>query len=214
MDDDALAGLVARDLVAHLRERSASLTGPVVALSLWTEDLHAQFAVSICTQELYDRLAGVPGSVAQPNHLEGLTATVWSSAEWEVSCEEFLTASTTAALAPLSWPMGDEGDGLDDEEREAATQRWERLGYRVVEIADPLSVLVTIPSAIAYAEMPSLPTVDQARAMLRTVPASRMHELFPEWVRMAAEVRAVRSDEQRMQQPGRWWTGPIGRGCH
>jgi hypothetical protein len=86
MDYDRLAPLVARDLTAYLTRRIPELDLPVYAVGLYVED---HVIVSIATESSpLDREQSGPAGLR------------WSSGEWAIPGEEFLTAETEEALAP------------------------------------------------------------------------------------------------------------------
>lgn len=198
MTDAELAGLVARDLAAHLERRAADLDGPVYAVALAAEYEYGQYLATMNSESSYQRSAGpLESRAARRAQLAGPTGIRWNTGEWDVFADDFVSAQTREALEPLSTVLQ---TGDDEDEWLRAGWRWVEIAFRAVELARPLSVLpATTPDAIAFVSFHDESAVASAAAMQRTVPLDRFHALFPEWRRAAAAVRDVRADEVGMQ---------------
>jgi len=190
MIDEELARLVARDFAGHLERRAADLDGPVYAVALAAEDEYGQYLATMNTEKTHRPSAGPPED-GNPS------SSRWNSGNWDVWADDFVSAETRQALAPLSTILTTSDD---EEESERASWHWVEIAFRAVELARPLTVLpVTTPDAIAYVSFHDVGTVDAFAAMQRNVPGEQFHALFPEWRQAAAAMREIQADETRMQ---------------
>lgn len=82
----------------------------------------------------------------------------------------------------------------------AEAARWRAIGLAALRQVRPLELLATTDAAIEFIAHPTLPPVEQAVVMQQTVSASRFHEVFPEWRRLAALAEAARAGEARMAE--------------
>lgn len=225
MSDEPLVRLLARDLRSYLVGRGPRLDGPAYAVTLFTDYTEGVFCCpGVATETWYAAYStSAANRSADRERLAGPSGARWDTAYWDIPADDFLSPETTTALAPLAAILIDtdhlvERDGeltLDDVARDAV-YRWIEIGHQVILRADPLSVLPTVPDAIAYCEYPDGTAHERAEAMLHTVPLDRMRALFPEWEKLAEAVEAVRADPERMHElqdraAGEWingrWTG-------
>jgi hypothetical protein len=193
VDDDLLASLVETDLRRNLEERAPNVRD-VYGVCLWTDDWNGDFLVSLATESSFRHQQQLPAYASTPDEvLSGPAGIRWSVGDWHQFPDDvFLTDETKAALEPLASRMR---DTLDEAVLEAHAARWREIAFAALELAQPLDVLPRTDSAIAFVTFNESTIVEQAEAMLRTIPASRFHATFPAWRCLAQMLEQVRSDE-------------------
>jgi hypothetical protein len=199
--DEALAELVAQDLAAYLATRSATLDGPVYAVSLYSDCAYGSFGVSIATEPGMRDTLDVPAYAdADPLWLAGPASPRWNSGDWSVVAESFVSARTEAALAPLVVLCRDDGRDLPEPVVLAAFHRWARLTLRVFDLVDVLRDLDTAPQSLAFVDFDDSAPIDTAEAIQWAVGADRLHAVVPHWRELAAAVREARDDPDRWRR--------------
>lgn len=170
---------------------------PVYAVGLYVED---SYVVSIATEPGFQHLASAPQYQQRPEILYGPAGLRWSSGEWDINAEEFLSAETEQALAPpVTRPMLDMALDVPTELVCATSHQFEELAFRALELATPLPMLA--PSARAWVQIADVDDVfERTESMLRTNPIDRLRRTFPEWRRLAEVLPAARADPDRVQE--------------
>jgi hypothetical protein len=182
MDDDLLADLVATDLRRNLEARAPNVRD-VYGVCLWSDDLYGTFLVSLATEAEFERQRRFPAYASQPDEILFAPGGMrWSVGNWhKFPDDEFVTEETEAALEPIVSRMRD--DTLTFAEIEAGSARWQELTFAAFELAQPLDLLPCTEDAIAFVAIDEMNVEEQLELMSRTVPASRMQPIFPQWRR-------------------------------
>lgn len=178
MDED-LAALVATDLRRNLEARAPNLRG-VYGFCLWSDDVYGSFLASLATEDEFERKRRFPAYASAPDRaLFAADGLRWSVGDWHrFPDDDFVTERTQAALAPLVARMTD--DSLPEEELDAAFARWRELTLQVFELARPLELLPCTDDAIGFVGFGDSTVEEQLDWMTRTVPMSRLQQLFPD----------------------------------
>jgi hypothetical protein len=210
VNDHSTAEMIAEDLRTYLAARSATLDGPVYAVSLYSEIAYGSVGVNIATEPDMRRTLDAPAyRVADPVWLSGPASPRWNSGNWSCLVEAFTSPATEAAVEPLRVLVRDDQQDLPEKVVLDAFNRWARLTLESFDLVDVLADLDTVPQALAFVEFPDGDTVDTAEAIQWAMGAERLHAAIPHWRELAAAVREARAEPERLRllatpPPGRY----------
>src|SRR4051812_19534689 len=126
MTDDDRADLLGHDLREYMRRTIPTLDSDVYAISLWVS-WDGALMVNLGSEAGFERRRNLPSYREVPeDQLRSPAGLRWSSGDWDVVADDFMTAGSERAMRPLFRAMSGEGSGKLDPD--AATERVLRIG--------------------------------------------------------------------------------------